>query len=320
MPSRVPHFFALRSLNLRSPVTPLRILLGLCAAMFAAGLYFVFIPATVDGRLLVPRGEQGNTAPDSAVPTRWRDSPFALRGSLQADPAKPPSSLSRPTHDEPILGRNGRTVNFGGLTPQQYIAKWSSQARIGNLEAAYRVYQAESVCAANDDPETEFVNPAEREQFVARRDAQQKLCAGVTPAQVQERLHFLGIAARGGNSAAQIDFYTEGPNGKTLDLAESKNDAVVEQWKKEAIEFLKSAGDHGEPFALGLLSMAYDVGDLVPQDSATSLAYSVAEATLRKHPVAVDQLRRRYGGQLTDADFQQALQRGQRMAQDCCKQ
>ena len=299
----------------------MRILFATIAALLAVVLYFFIVPSIVTGRASELRSARSDAPVAIVEQARWRDSPFALGAHDVADPkiAMANNTLLRAPHGEPILGRNGRAVDFGGRTPQQYIAQWSALARTGNVDAAYRVYQAESVCATTDDPETDFINAAERAQFVAQRDALKKTCVGVTPAQVQERLQFLNIAARGGNAAAQIDFYTEGPNGKNLDLAESKDDPVVAQWKKDAVGFLKNAGDQGEPFALGLLSMAYDVGELVPQDEKLSLAYAVAESTLRKRPALPEQLRRRYANQLSEAEFQQALQLGKQMAQDCCK-
>lgn len=286
----------------------------------AAMLYFAILlstrpahPPLISGATVL--AEQSATA---APAVRWGSSPFATGG--------PTPTVTDNTHgvqlagSTPVLGRNGRTVDLAGLSPQQYIAQWSSLARTGNAAAAYNVYQAESVCAGNDDPVTEFQNPAERAEFLAQRESLKKLCTGVTPAQLQERLQFLATAARAGNPAAQIDFYTEGPNGKTVDLTENRNDPVVEQWKKDAVGYLKSAASQGEPLALGLLSLAYDVGELVPQDPKMALAYAVAEAALRKNNPAPEQWHRRYAGQLSEAEFQQALQAGTQIARDCCKQ
>jgi hypothetical protein len=50
--------------------------------------------------------------------------------------------------------------------------------------------------------------PDERSASPAPTDTA-RLCAGVTPAEVQERLRFLAFAARTGRTDAQVDFYLE---------------------------------------------------------------------------------------------------------------
>lgn len=217
-----------------------------------------------------------------------------------------------------VYGRNGRTVDFGGKDAAAYIAQWSSLARTGNVDAAYKVYQAADVCANNDEAAPEFMTAAEGERFQHERAGLEQLCAGVTPAQVQERMTFLRMAAQAGNADAQIDFYMEGPNGKPLNLAENADDPALAAWKADSLAYLKAASAQGQPFALALLSLVYDVGEVAPQDLKMSLAYAAADAAARNAPLSPALVRNRFGS-LSDAEFADALQQGAQIADSCCK-
>lgn len=217
-----------------------------------------------------------------------------------------------------VLGRNGRVIDLGKYNVAQYVAQRVGAARTGNTVAAYEVYQAISICARNDDPVTEFQDARDHEQFRREQERTAQLCTGVSPAMIQERMHFLAAVASAGNAAAQIDFYMEGPQGKPLAPSAEADDPVVQKWKTDALSYLKDAGNKGEPFALGLLATLYDGGDVVERDARLSLAYTIAEGAARKHPPSLDQLRARYGEQLNPAQFDEAQQLGQRLARSCC--
>ncbi|AMO93097.1 hypothetical protein CFter6_0366 [Collimonas fungivorans] len=241
-------------------------------------------------------------------------SPFAAGTADQGNGLAP-----LPLPSAPVYARNGRQVDLGGLTAQQYISKWNSLARAGDKDAAYNVYQATAVCASNDEPAPAYRSTAELEQFQTERKKILALCEGVNPAQLQERLSFLAVAARAGKVEAQIDYFMEGPYGRDTDLAKNAEDPVVQQWKTEAVTELKSAAGQGEPFALALLSQVYDAGELLPRDARLSLAYKVAEADARNSVLSEEQLRRNAGAQMSDADFSSALQTGRQIASACCK-
>lgn len=241
-------------------------------------------------------------------------SPFAAGTAGQGN-----GLATLPLPPAPVYARNGRQVDLGGLTAQQYISKWNSLARAGDKDAAYNVYQATAVCASNDEPAPAYRSADELEQFQAERKKMLALCEGVNPAQLQERLSFLAVAARAGKVEAQIDYFMEGPYGRDTDLAKSAEDPVVQQWKTEAVTELKSAAGQGEPFALALLSQVYDAGELLPRDARLSLAYKVAEADARNSVLSEEQLRRNAGAQMSDADFASALQTGRQIASACCK-
>lgn len=244
-------------------------------------------------------------------------SPFA---AAIINPTNPGNRLATPPPPATaVYARNGRQVDLGGLTAQQYIAKWNSLARAGDKDAAYNVYQATAVCAGIEEPAPAYNSAAELERFLDERKKLQALCADVNPAQLQERLSFLALAARAGKVEAQIDYFMEGPYGRDIDLANSADDPLVQHWKTEAVTELKSAAGQGEPFALALLAQVYDAGELLPRDAKLSLAYKVADADARNSALSEEQLRRNAGAQMSDAEFAGALQTGRQIASACCK-
>jgi hypothetical protein len=217
-----------------------------------------------------------------------------------------------------FYARNGRPVDFGGKDAAVYIAERAARARTGDLKAAYEAYQAASGCAAAEDPLPEFFSEAERQAAERERARMRKLCANVTPAQLQERMRFLGQLADGGNRDAQVDFYMEGPGGKPVDLEARADDPEVRQWKQQAIAFLQQAGAQCDQFALGLLSNAYDAGQIVARDPASSMMYAIASNSARHRPLTEQQLRERFGEDLAPAAFDAALQAGAKLAASSC--
>lgn len=256
-----------------------------------------------------PQAPVMTTAP--AQQPRWFSSVPPATGS-QAFPL--PSAAPATT----VNGRNGRAVNLGGKTVAEYVSARIGKARSGDAAAAYEVYQAESICAANEDPVADYHDPAEKEAFLRERQARIKLCAGVSPAQVQERLGFLDAAARAGNIHAQVDYYMEGPYGRDFDIADNANDPTVKKWKEDAVAYLKQAGDKCDHFSLALLSNVYDAGTLTPRDLKTSMGYAIAAAVPRKTPLTEEQLRSRFGDELSAADFDSARQLGAQLASQAC--
>jgi hypothetical protein len=289
----------------------IRYSLLLAAAGACLGMYLSTTGSSGE-RLSVKAGP----APVSSPSPRSREliSPFAPGTAYQEN-----SFATAPPPSTAVYARNGRQVDLGGLTAQEYIAKWNSLARSGDKDAAYNVYQAAAVCASNDEPAPAYNSAAELDRFLDQRKKLLALCEGVNPAQLQERLSFLALAARAGKVEAQIDYFMEGPYGHDTDLAKNADDPVVQQWKTEAVAELKSAAGQGEPFALALLAQVYDAGELLPRDAKLSLAYKVAEADARNSALSEDQLRRNAGTHMSDADFAGALQTGRQIASACCK-
>jgi hypothetical protein len=246
----------------------------------------------------------------------WGLSPFAS-GALSTSTAQEVSNTKAKA--AMLFGRNGREMDFEGLTAAQYIAKWSVTARTGNKEAAYKTYQAESVCANKDEPLAEYATEVERGQALREKKELANICEGVSLAQVQERMQFLTLAAQAGNTQAKIDFYMEGPSGQSANPADGADDPGLQQWKESAVKNLQEAAAHGEPFALALLAQNYYSGELTPSDLKMSLTYTVADEVARNVTLSPTQLRSRFGAQMSDADFQNALQSGEQIANECCR-
>jgi hypothetical protein len=288
--------------------------------LLIAGLALVgVVIAVVLAQSELARVQAPTVVNKSELPSAWGTSPFAVGTANQSVQSVRPHAFANSGPTVVIYGRNGRTIDFGGLDAATYIAQWGSRARMGDTEAAYKVFQAADVCANSTEEMPDFQSNSDRAEYLHERVALEKLCVGVTPAQVQERMSFLTLAARAGNTKAQIDFYMEGPYGRALNPTDGADDPAVVKWKEDAVSYLKTASTQGEPFALALLSSAYDVGELVPQDAKMALAYEVADATARNANLSPEQLRKRFGSQMSDADFTNALQLGAQIADNCCK-
>lgn len=242
-----------------------------------------------------------------------------LRSVTTLNQAKPTSAENTDRDPVPLAyGRNGRVFDFEGKTAAQFIAQRSAAARMGDMRAAYEVYQAESVCAANEDPAPEFWVAEERTQFLRERASLQKIC-NLSPVQIQERLQFLAQAARSGIADAQIDFFVEGPYGKPIDLTASVGDPMVQQWKSDAQHFLETAARTCDSFALSLLSNAYDAGGVVERTPTLAMAYRIAAAAVQKSTLTTSQLQHLYGDQMAAPDFEAALLLGETITRNSCR-
>jgi hypothetical protein len=269
--------------------------IAIVAAVAAAGLAAVLALRTgpEPGQAPAPTPPAVATAPGKGS---WMDPRMlATRASLPAeDFVAAPATV--------FYGRNGRPVDFGGKDAAAYIAERAARARTGDQKAAYEAYQAASGCAAAQDPLPEFFSETERQ--AAERE--------------RERMRFLGQLADAGNRGAQVDFYMEGPGGKPVDLQARADDPEVQQWKQQAIAYLQQAGAGCDQFALGLLSNAYDAGQLVAHDPGKAMAYAIASNAARRHPLTEQQLRGRFGEELAPADFNAAMQAGTQLATSSC--
>lgn len=265
----------------------------------------------------------GSTPQPPAAPVSKSVPAAQARGSWM-DPRMLASRTALPDEDfvtapvQVFYGRNGRPVDFGGRDAAAYIAERAARARTGDLTAAYEAYQAASGCAAAEDALPAFFSEAERQAATRERERVRALCAKVSPAQLQERMRFLGQLADAGKREAMIDFYMEGPGGKPVDLQARADDPEVQQWKQQAIAYLRQAGAQCDQFAFGLLSNAYDVGQIVARDPAVSMQYAIASNAARHHPLTEQQLRVRFGEELAPAAFEAALQAGTRLAAASC--
>ena len=219
----------------------------------------------------------------------------------------------------PLVGRGGRVVDLNGLDVAQYIAQREGAARLGNIKAAYEVYQAVALCANVDEPLPDTQETADRERLERSRARQRTLCANISPIQVQERMRYLKLAADAGNAEAQVDYFMEGPAGRPVDVTASADDPAVKQWKQDAMTYLKTAGAHCDSYALSLLSNAYDAGSIVERDPGLVAAYGVAAARARGIDRTPAQWKLQFGEDLSDADFDAALKLDVQPADGACR-
>lgn len=252
-------------------------------------------PALSQGAQAAPAGAPGGAAP------AWFSAALLRPQTDNAPQATPPLSM---------VAKNGRLVDLGGLTVAQYIAQRDRAARLGDRTAIYEVYQAAALCA-NLDAALPDTQSAEDLAQLARAQAQQRaLCVNVSPMQVQERLRYLRLAADAGNADAQIDYFMEGPD--------SSDESRVQQWREEALRYLQTAGGRCNAYALGLLSNAYDAGTLAERNPVQVLVYGIAANRARQLVRTPEQLKAQFGDELSEADFNIALQRGAQLAEASC--
>jgi hypothetical protein len=284
--------------------------------MLLTGLAAVALIAALLGALGLRRPPD---VPPPPAPAPQRHAGAPARQWLAPPPASAPARadfVAAPR--SPLYGRNGRAVDLHGEDVATYIARRNAAARTGDMRAAYEIYQAASVCAAAADPLPEFAVAADRAQAEAERRHVQTLCAGVSAVQLQERMAFLVRAADAGNRDARIDFFMEGPMGRPADLDAQADDPQVRAWKQQALGYLQQAGTQCDHFALSLLANAYDLGQMVPRDPRMTMAYAIAAAAARHVALTEEQLRARFGDEVTGADFAAALQAGSALAREDC--
>lgn len=209
-------------------------------------------------------------------------------------------------------------VDLDGLTVRGFIDRWSSAARTGDAHAAYRLYEAETLCARASENERMLRSRSLSSDDDASNGDLQALCDGVSPKEVEERLVFLTQAARSGNAQAQLDFYEEGPLGKRDDLQADDPDPNVGAWKVQAIAFLKQAAMQNNSDALETLAVAYFNGTVVPQDLETSLTYEIAFARANHKDPELALLATQLIAQLPEAVVARARTAGEALYRRCC--
>lgn len=246
----------------------------------------------------------------------------STRESFSAQEPQTASAIEKPARANPPRASD-EPVELDGLAVRAFVDRWSQAARTGDARAAYRVYQAESYCASADENERLLRGPSnppadETRKSIATSTRLRELCVAVNPAEVDERLHFLWLAARSGNANAQIDFYKEGPYGKPYELRADDPDPNVIAWKAQAIDFLKQAAMQNNRDALEFLSIAYFNGTVVPQDFEASLTYDIALARANGKDPDLALLATQLIRQLPETSVARARNAGVALYRQCC--
>ncbi len=254
----------------------------------------------------------------------------STRDSSGAQEPQPASSIATLVRTD-ALRAGDAPAELDGLAVRAFVDRWSHAARTGDTRAAYRVYQAEALCARADENER-LVRENERllrgpssprddearASIAAWARSLRNLCDAVSPAEVDERLHFLLVAAQSGIANAQVDFYIEGPYGKPYELRAEDPDPNVIAWKARAIDFLKQAAMQDNRDALEILSLAYFNGVVVPQDFETSLTYDIALARANHKDPDLALLATQLIKQLPESSVARARTAGEALYRQCC--
>jgi hypothetical protein len=182
-------------------------------------------------------------------------------------------------------GLAGGRLDLEGLTVAQYVEKYRAKAR-GDAQAAFRLYQAEAICAHIDQSirKARVMEGSQREQSYRQiADDEVSVCTDATPALILERHQFLEQAAQAGIDEAKIAYLMEGAPGWR------EGEPIPPDWAKTAQGYLESAAANGNQSALYWLSQAYQQGALgVQKDPQRSLAYTIASFALRPDGDSID--------------------------------
>lgn len=269
---------------------------------------------------LVAALSSGRGAPDpSALPSSPAARRTALKVPTRSD-AMPARAQAAPQQSQPqrqsrLFARNGRESDLQGLSVARYLEPRLRAARLGDTRAGYEAYQALSLCARLDESGPDAADQEEHEAWQREQRQIQRLCEGVSPAQVRERQLFLTQAAAAGHVGAQIDFFVEGPPGAA---GSDPADPALRQWQAQALGFLRSAAGRCDAFALGQLSTVYRAGLLGEPDAQQALVYGLAASALRHRSLDNAQLRARYGELLSDDQLDAARQTAAQLVQSSC--
>ena len=175
---------------------------------------------------------------------------------------------------------NGRPFDLEDPGIAAFLDRMAPLARRGDPEAAYRVYQSEALCGSIDPQrasmrESVAYDIGAMAKLKAGVDSLAAVCAGVTPAQVQERFVFLEQAIRAGNREAVLDYRTEGPLGFDLDALDPTDSRLIE-WQRRANGYLEALAVRGDRDAWMRLSGDYQMGSAVRQDYEAAIKYRIA--------------------------------------------
>ncbi|MEQ5841053.1 hypothetical protein N0A02_16630 [Paraburkholderia acidicola] len=223
-----------------------------------------------------------------------------------------------------LIGSSGRIVDLGGKTVAQYVAQYEGAARLGDAAAAYKVYLAESLCAAGSGQRDVVVAQSDHASSAvsAVQGDTAHLCAAVTPAEVQERLKFLALAARSGQADAQVDFFLEGPDGtgKIPSVEGDPESQDVKRWKDDALDHLKDAAGQCDPLAAGLLATSYSSGKFNAQDPSQAIAFDLLAAAAGNGKWSRERLQAQFGASMKAGVFEAAYADGIQAAREACPQ
>jgi hypothetical protein len=233
-------------------------------------------------------------------------------GSSGPPDAKPIVESTMPK-SVPVLGHHqfgsySGSFDLDGLTAVQYVDKHRAKAR-SDPQLAYHLYEAEALCAV-DLPlvKARAANPNDTNNNAERVKDIIAVCDGMTPAMMGERQQFLLQAAQAGIKGAAISYLFDRPSDPT------QNNPLPDDWKANAVAFLKMAGAQGDANALYYLGSSYEIGKIVPKDPEKALTYVVASFEINSPIDPGNTAVKRLSQGLTPDQIATAIQQGKAMA------
>jgi hypothetical protein len=265
-------------------------------------------------------------SPHPTEPVRSTDagSSWTLFGGIgsTSDDKTVTTKFSVPT----VKQYEGGAFDLENLTVVQFVEKYRSAAHGSGREAAYaayRIYQAEKMCADSMETEGRLGLSRGSEQYANALGDEAEACVGLPPTWLYERYQFLKQAAQGGIEGAAIAFYEDGASGHMT------GDPMPADWADDAIKLLQAAGEQGDMNALHRLSVIYhDQQDqLVPPDPQKALTYKTAMLVLQPSrgpggaPLALEDtpIIKKLSAGLSSEQVAAALQEGRAIAAQCCE-
>jgi hypothetical protein len=242
-----------------------------------------------------------------------RSGGIVSRGS----PNNPTSARSEILKPKEPYTLNGHPVDLEGLPVKQFVEKYSPAARLGDAQAAWKVYLGEGLCSDIPNLKDLAAETHQEQVFAGEIAAKTEACRDVTPAMMDERMYFVTQAARAGIDDARIAFANEGPGGhlKGVDLLSP----AVKPWSDQAIDFLKQSASDGNRVAMVYLASAYSDGRVTQRDPQQALVYAAANAALvsKDRPdiqITDNPLVKELSRELTPDQVTAAIAQGQQLA------
>lgn len=204
-----------------------------------------------------------------------------------------PNDFGDTSNTDSQVAANGQQVplpkalrDAPGETAAQVFERLSRSARRGAPQDAYKAFEIARFCRSTESFTNVLnsVRAGERtnEMLAAMRDTQAtvlRTCAGITPAQLDERYELIAIAAAAGVKGATTAFIATGRAGEASRTTLGSQD---EGWKQAAIQYLTRDVVAGDVEAMAMLSHLYTTGDIVDKDLRSALAYRLAAVEARR--------------------------------------
>jgi len=246
---------------------------------------------------------------------------FGGIGSARGD-RKPTIEFSVPE----VKQYEGGSFDLENLTVVKFVEKYRSAANGAGREAAYaayRIYQAEKMCAEIPKTEERLGLSRGSVQYDEVLGDETEACVGLPPTWLYERFKFLKQAAQGGIEGAAVLFYQEGAP------YHSRIDPIPEDWADDALRLLRAAGEQGDINALQQLSISYHFRNdpLASPDPQKALTYKAAMLVLQPYypydsyfhqELENTPIIKRLSAGLSPDQVAAALQEGKAIAARCC--